>query len=267
VGVKQLLPFVSGFIIAVVLMVGVCVLLCQRFVDRFGAADDTHRRQLEELGKLTGGLAHEIKNPLSTIKVNLKLIGEDVTSTDGDSARWLRKISVVQKETERLEQILEDFLRYIGKSELQLAGVNINELIGEMVDFYLPQAQTSSVTIRQGLAEGPIVCKIDRDMVKQVILNLFINAVGAMPDGGELIIRTAAVKKEAVIEVSDTGCGIGPEKIDKIFDAYYTSRPGGSGLGLPTARKIVEAHGGTITVNSDLGRGTSFTIRLPLQVN
>ena len=134
-GVKQLLPFVSGFIIAVVLMVGVCVLLYRRFVDRFGAADDTHRRQLEELGKLTGGLAHEIKNPLSTIKVNLKLIGEDVTSTDEDSARWLRKISVVQKETERLEQILEDFLRYIGKSELQLAGVDINELIGEMVDF------------------------------------------------------------------------------------------------------------------------------------
>ena len=258
--------FVCGFILALIFVVPAFVLLYRRCGARWGTADDNHRRQLEELGKLTGGLAHEIKNPLSTIKVNLKLISEDATSADVDSARWLRKIAVVQKETDRLEQILDDFLRYIGKSELQRSLVDINELVAEMVDFYWPQAQTNNVTIRLGPADGPLVCKIDRDMVKQVILNLFINAVQAMPQGGELIVRTAAVKKEAVIEISDTGCGIGPDKIDKIFDAYYTSRPGGSGLGLPTARKIIEAHGGTITVNSHVGKGTLFTVRLPLQV-
>ena len=251
--------FVCGFILALIFVVPAFVLLYRRRGVRWGAADGNHRRRLEELGKLTGGLAHEIKNPLSTIKVNLKLIGEDATSADVDSARWLRKIAVVQKETDRLEQIL-------GKSELQRSLVDINELVAEMVDFYWPQAQANNVTIRLGPVDGPLACKIDRDMVKQVILNLFINAVQAMPQGGELIIRTAAVKKEVVIEISDTGCGIGPDKIDKIFDAYYTSRPGGSGLGLPTARKIIEAHGGTIAVNSHVGKGTSFTVRLPLQV-
>ena len=256
-----MLPFVCGFILALIFVVPAFMLLYRR-----RATDDNHRQQLEELGKLTGGLAHEIKNPLSTIKVNLRLITEDAASADANGSRWLRKIAVVQKETDRLEQILDDFLRYIGRSELQTSLVDINKLVAEMVDFYWPQAQANNVTIRQGLTDGPLVCKIDMDMVKQVILNLFINAVQAMPDGGELIVRTSMLEKNAVIEISDTGCGIKPAKTDKIFDAYYTSKPGGSGLGLPTARKIIEAHNGTITVNSHLGKGTSFTIRVPLQV-
>jgi signal transduction histidine kinase len=102
-------------------------------------------------------------------------------------------------------------------------------------------------------------------MIKQVVLNLFINAQQAMPDGGELIIRTDVQDAYAVIEISDTGLGIEAEKLDKIFDAYYTTRSGGSGLGLPTARKIIEAHGGSIDVNSQPGKGTSFKIRLPVE--
>ncbi len=102
-------------------------------------------------------------------------------------------------------------------------------------------------------------------MLNQVILNLFINAQQAMSDGGELLIRTARRKKEAVIQISDTGSGIAPDKLPNIFDAYYSSRPQGSGLGLPTAKKIVETHNGTITVTSEPGKGTSFIIRLPVQ--
>jgi len=233
---------------------------------------------LEELGRLTGALAHEIKNPLSSIKINLKLIREDLESAKSAEAnqtgqersgrmftRALRKIAVVEKETDRLEQILNGFLRYIGKTELQQASVDINSLISDMVDFYSAQAHSHSITIRQGLHNKPLVCRVDVDMLKQVILNLFINAQQAMGNGVELIIRTDRQKKDVVIQISDTGSGIAPDKLPKIFDVYYSSRPQGSGLGLPTAKKIIEAHNGTISVDSDLGKGTLFTIRLPIQ--
>jgi signal transduction histidine kinase len=134
-----------------------------------------------------------------------------------------------------------------------------------MVDFYSPQAQSHAVTIRQGLHNKPLVCKVDANMLKQVILNLFINAQQAMGGGGELMIRTDRRDKDVIVEISDTGSGIPADRLEHIFDAYYSSRPQGSGLGLPTAKKIVEAHNGSITVNSEPGKGTSFTLRLPAQ--
>jgi len=232
---------------------------------------------VEELGKLTGELAHEIKNPLSSIKINLKLIREELDAANSDEAgqtgrgrssqsftRALRKIAVVEKETDRLEQILEGFLRYIARPELQLASVDISSLISDMIDFYSPQAHSHSIIIRQQLYDKPLVCRADEGMLKQAILNLFINARQAMSDGGELLIRTARQKKDAVIQISDTGSGIAPDKLPYIFDAYYSSRPQGSGLGLPTVKKIVEAHNGTISVDSEPGKGTSFSIRLPI---
>src|SRR4030043_2427035 len=159
-----------------------------------------HFKQLEELSKLTGELAHEIKNPLSTIKVNLELAMEELkglSKNDQTAARAFKKITVVQKETDRLEQILDGFLRYVSRPELQLAAVNINELISDMVDFYSPQAHRYSITIRQGLSNEPLVCKVDAGMLKQVVLNLFINAQQAMNSGGELMIRTGRQKENA----------------------------------------------------------------------
>jgi signal transduction histidine kinase len=233
---------------------------------------------VEELGKLTGELAHEIKNPLSSIKINLKLAREELEAAKSAQAgqtgreqssqkftRALRKIAVIEKEMDRLERILEGFLRYIGKTELQLASVDISSLISDMMDFYSPQARSHSIIIRQQLYDKPLVCKADEGMLKQVILNLFINARQAMSDGGELLIRTERRNKDAVIQIGDTGSGIAGDKLPNIFDVYYSSRPQGSGLGLPTAKKIVEAHDGTISVDSELGKGTSFTIELPLQ--
>ncbi|MFZ0033583.1 MAG: ATP-binding protein [Sedimentisphaerales bacterium] len=234
-------------------------------------------KQLEELSRLTGELAHEIKNPLSTIKINLKLVAEeleilgsaesgktDLEKDDRRFSRVLRKIAVIQKEADRLEHILDGFLRYISRPELQLANVNINELLSDMVDFYSPQAHSYSITIRQGLSSEPLVCKVDAGMLKQVVLNLFINAQQAMNGGGELIIRTSKQKDNAVIQISDTGRGIASDRLPNIFDAYCSSRPQGSGLGLPTAKKLIEAHKGTIAVNSELGKGSLFTIKLLL---
>jgi signal transduction histidine kinase len=235
--------------------------------------NNKYNKQLEESGKLTGQLAHEIKNPLSTIKVNLKLIGEDLEplkkeEKGEDKNRIIsgafRKIGVIEKEADRLEEILNGFLRYTAKTELNLSRIDINELMSDMVDFFSPKAQSCSVTIRQGIWKEPLFCKLDIDTFKQVILNLFINSQQAMPDGGELIIRTSRDKNEALVEVSDTGIGIAPNKLAGIFDAYYTSRREGMGLGLVTAKKIIEAHKGLISVESEPGKGTSFTIRLPI---
>ena len=262
--------FVAGFVIALLAAVLPVVWFFRRKARKRGARNNEYVGQLEELGKLTGELAHEIKNPLSTIKVNLKLAAEELERTgknDPTAARALRKIAVIQKETDRLEQILDGFLRYVNRPELQLAGVNINELLSDMVDFYLPQAHSYSITVRKGLSSEPLVCRVDADMLKQVVLNLFINAQQAMDGGGELMIRTSRQKENAVIQISDTGSGISPDKLPDIFKPYYSSRPGGSGLGLATAKRIVEAHNGTITVDSEPGKGTSFTISLPLQTD
>ena len=295
--------FIAGFVVALLAVVPVLLLFLRKKVsNRLAAksvkkelnlslsgakelksANSAMKMGVEELGRLTGELAHEIKNPLSTIKVNLKLISEDLgelekadfaefgkvgTERSGRRfARALRKIAVVRKEADRLEQILDDFLRYTDRGELQLLSIDINSLLSDMVDFYSPQAHSHSITIRQGLYDEPLVCKVDADMLKQVILNLFINATQAMSEGGELIIRTDRQKEDAVIIISDTGSGIAADKLPDIFDAYYSSRPQGSGLGLATAKKIVELHNGTISVDSELGKGTSFTIKLPLQID
>jgi len=268
--------FICGFVLALLAVVPVVVLFLHKKLSYTQKNKNGHL--LEELSKLTGELAHEIKNPLSTIKINLKLVSEELedsasaefseSGTEKDNRRFtraLRKIGVIQKETDRLEQILDGFLRYVDRTELQLASADINELIGDMVDFYSPQAHSHSITIRQGLHKKPLICKVDTDMLKQVVLNLFINAQQAMSEGGELMIRTDRQQNDAVIQINDTGSGIAPDRLPHIFDAYYSSRPRGSGLGLPTAKKIIEAHSGTIKVDSEPGKGTSFTIRLPIQ--
>jgi len=256
--------FGCGFITALVLAVILFALSRRCCLKNTSGENDVRQKQIEELSKLTGGLAHELKNPLSTIKVNLKLISENIDPSDSGSSGLLRKIQILQKETDRLAQILDNFLRYIGRPELQLETVDVNSLVGEMADFFEAQARSNNITMRVGLKNAALVCNVDADMIKQVLLNLFINAQQAITDQGEIIVKTDLQAPNAIITISDTGKGIDAEKLDRIFDAYYTSRRGGSGLGLPTARKIIEAHKGSISVNSDPGKGTSFSISLPL---
>ncbi len=245
--------------------------------DRIQTGKQERLEQFEQLSKLTGQLAHEIKNPLSIIKINLRLISEELVeltkggSVDGLSeragrelTRALRKIGIVEKETDRLEQILDGFLRYLDSTEPQMGNVNLNDLISDMIDFYLPQASSYSIRLRQALSVEPLVCRLDSDMIKQVILNLFINSQQAMSDGGDLMIRTFRQDDDAVIQIFDTGCGIPPDVLPHIFDAYYSTHYQRKGLGLSIAKKIIEQHGGTIKAESEQGRGTAFTIKFPL---
>ncbi|MBN1804967.1 MAG: hypothetical protein JW837_06930 [Sedimentisphaerales bacterium] len=246
----------------------------EKFSSKMGASRDCVH--VEQLAKLTGELAHEIKNPLSSLKINLKLIIEqlDTIKNNPDKQNLMqyieragRKLDIVWKEAERLEGILDGFLRYVGRTELQLSQNDINELISDVIDFFYPQGQTHNITMRWSPCDNPLICRVDPAMFKQVILNLFLNAQQAMDAGCELMIKTSKAGDYAQIQVSDTGHGIPSDKIEKIFEPFFSTRYGGTGLGLATAKRIVESHNGKINVDSELGKGTAFTIKLPLAEN
>jgi signal transduction histidine kinase len=234
----------------------------------------TLAEQLVELSALTGGLAHEIRNPLSTLKVNLQLLDEDWRQVEDagrqpasdayDVARRSRgRIATLLSEADHLECILRDFLQYVGMHKLHRAPHDINQLVGDLVDFYRPQADVHHIDLRVSLTDGPLECEIDQTAIKQAMLNLLINAQQAMPDGGELYIQVSAHDGSARVDVIDTGRGIPEDQREKVFEAYYSTKKGGSGLGLATTRQIVRAHGGQIHLYSEPGRGSCFTILLP----
>ena len=218
-----------------------------------------------ELGQLAAGLAHEIKNPLSTININLKLLVEDLgRAPDELHGRWLRRLLSVQEETARLMGILDDFLQFAGKVELNPTATDLRALMGELTDFFMPQAEAAGVVLRTALPETPVTAWVDGKLLKQAVLNLMLNAVQATQRGGELLIRLSAARGQALIEVTDTGPGIPSEHLPKVFEVYFSTKPGGSGLGLPTTRRIIREHGGDIRVESAVGKGTRFVISLPL---
>jgi signal transduction histidine kinase len=225
--------------------------------------------QLAEMGKLAAGLAHELKNPLSTLKLNLQLMEEDLAVLPG-AERSLLRLATLKKEAERLRQTLEDFLRFAGRIELRLEPVSINALVEDLLDFIHPQAEANRVRVLTALAPDNPLCRLDTNLFKQALLNLLLNAIQAMPaerpgggGGGELLMRTLSAKGQVILYISDTGVGIPAENLPHIFDAYFTTKKGGTGLGLPTTRRIIEEHNGSITVESEPGHGTSFRIELP----
>jgi signal transduction histidine kinase len=255
-------------IIALILgWVGSLVIVGVAVYRRFGTLQRRalHAERLAELGTLTGGLAHEIKNPLSTVQLNLQLLQEDIDPHHPASARLLNRLGVVRKEAARLREILDDFLKYAGRIELDPKPTELNGLLEELVDFFSPQAQLQRVQLRLKRHDGPLVANIDARLIKQAVLNLMLNGLHAIgPAGGELILSLHNSDSTAVIDVTDTGSGIPPEVADKIFQAYYTTKKGGTGLGLAMTRRIAEEHNGRITVQSEPGKGSVFSIHLPL---
>ena len=278
--------FVLGLVAGVAATVPVAILVARRTERRVRRLEQRARsaERLAELGTLTSGLAHEIKNPLSTVGLNMQLIQEDLTDLTHDAHpgalpddrlnRLQRRFESLKGETGRLREILEDFLRFAGRIQLDCAEIDLGALIAELVDFFEPQANESGVQIRTQLSTTPTI-HADAAQLKQALLNLFINATWTMQNarsrsdglhGGanELMIRTESGRGELRIHVIDTGPGIETEAIDKIFSPYYSTRPGGTGLGLSVTRRIVEEHGGTLSVHSEPARGSDFCLTLPL---
>jgi signal transduction histidine kinase len=227
-------------------------------------AEEKQGNRLAFLGALAGGLAHEIRNPLSTIAMNLQLLREDWADAETErERRTIRKLGILSKEVTRLEEILDDFLRFASGQRLTKESCRISEVLEDVLEFMGPKLLQTNVELRSVLEPGLPSVVIDRNAMKQVFINLLMNGMQAMPDGGELMVYAYSDEGSVVIEVTDTGEGIPEELIEKIWQIYYSRRRTGTGLGLPTARRIVEELDGTITVLSEPGKGTRFTIRLP----
>ena len=234
--------------------------------------DESARSRAEtyaEFAALVGGLAHEIRNPLSTIRLNMELLAEDFAAEDPESLtkhrdrRARAKIELVRQECDRLQKLLGDFLDFARQESLTLEPGSLNTELEQLLDFFAPRAVEAGVDIVRYLDPELPAVRIDRETFRSAVLNLLLNAVQAMEGGGQLVVRTRSSGLGVVLELIDTGPGMDAETLGKVFQAFYTTKQGGSGLGLPTARKIVEAHGGTIDIETAPGRGTKLTIWLP----
>ena len=235
-------------------------------------ADESVQARAEtyaEFAALVGALAHEIRNPLSTIRLNMELLAEDFESTDPESPtkqrdrRAMAKIELVRQECDRLQKLLGDFLDFARQESLNLEPGSLNAEIEQMLDFFAPRAIEAHVELVRYLDPELPMVRLDRETFRSAVLNLLINSIQAMDAGGQLVVRTRPSGLGVVLELIDTGQGMTEETLAKVFRAFYTTKQGGSGLGLPTARKIVEAHGGTIDIESAPGRGTKVAIWLP----
>jgi signal transduction histidine kinase len=222
--------------------------------------------QYAELAELAGGFIHEIKNHLSTLGLNLELLAEEFAAPESQRERRAAdRIKRLQNECQRLVDVSNEFLRFARIRELETRPASLRALVEEMVDFYGPIARAAHVEIITYLPASLPELPLDTELFKQALLNLFLNAGQAMPEGGELIVQ-ACVEGDrwARLDVIDTGPGIAPEMHAKLFRPFHTTKPGGNGLGLPTVKRIIEAHGGAIDVQSTLGHGTKFTLRMPI---
>ena len=217
--------------------------------------------RLAALSRISGGVAHEVKNPLNAILLHVEVARAKLAH--GDTALE-PQMDIISSEILRLDRVVKTFLDFTRPVELNLANMPLDEFVRDLVDLARPQAGASGIrVVDERKAEG-VEVRIDRDLLKQAVLNIVVNAIEAMPAGGELRLESSASGDTAKICVSDTGPGIPPDLREKIFRLYFTTKQKGSGIGLAMAFRIVQLHDGTIDFTSEPGKGTAFCIRLPI---
>jgi signal transduction histidine kinase len=221
--------------------------------------------QSVEIARLAGSLAHEIKNPLSVILMNMDLLAEDLAEgSTPRERRALTKVSTVRSQCKRLQHLLDDFLSFARAVKLELKPTNLNEVVSEVLDFVERQMEEAGVEVIRHLQSDLSSVLVDRQKIQAAILNLLLNAQQAMPDGGQLWVQTRETSSTVALDLIDTGSGIDDETLLHIFEPFYSTKASGSGLGLPTTRRIIEGHDGTINVQSKPGKGTQFSLEFPL---
>ncbi|HHT9135802.1 MAG TPA: two-component system sensor histidine kinase NtrB [Candidatus Wunengus sp. YC60] len=224
-------------------------------------------KTLSTLGAFTAELAHEIKNPLNAMHIQMVLLEReilDIPKISGKSKKeLLNTVSVVQKELVRLSGFVEECLHFSKTGELNESYVDIYEILNEIVSLLMPQAQLNGIEVELEVQSVLPRIKVDRDKIKQAILNIMINGVEAMPDGGKLRVSAKRNENEILVSCQDTGTGIPDEIKDKIFDLFYTTKDGGTGIGLSFAQNIVQAHGGMIRLEQS-SQGSTFVIAIPI---
>jgi signal transduction histidine kinase len=219
--------------------------------------------RLAAISRVSSGVAHEVKNPLNAILLHVEVAKARLARGDTDIGQQMDTIS---SEILRLDRVVKTFLDFTRPVELKLSNVSLGEFVEDVVNLARPQAEASKIRIEVVQEADGVEIRVDRDLLKQALLNVVVNAIEAMPQGGELRFEAYAGEDTAEIRVSDTGVGIPPELREKIFRLYFTTRREGSGIGLAMTFRIVQLHDGTIDFTSEPGKGTTFFIRLPIAV-
>src|SRR5882757_3110124 len=218
--------------------------------------------RLAALGRITAGVAHEVKNPLNSMRLWLENLKESLPS-DSD-ANSHQAVQVLDKEIDRLDAVVKRFLDFTRPMDVRLEATQLADVLKEVVEIAKPQLLKAKIHVAQLLPIDVPEVYVDRALLKQALLNLVLNAVEAMPTGGQLRMMLSRRGEMAEITVGDTGRGIPLENRQKIFQLFFTTRPGGSGIGLASTFRIVQLHNGSIDFTSEVGRGTTFRIELPL---
>jgi two-component system sensor histidine kinase AtoS len=218
--------------------------------------------KLAALGQLAAGIAHEIRNPLTSINILIHSLRESLSSKNSHR----EDLKVIEEEIDRINEIVDRFLRFARPSPPLLEKAEVPIIFEETLQLLRPQVEKQRISVQKNFSSLPPIT-IDKEQMKQVVLNLLLNAIQAMPEGGRLRLSGKIPTGNQWIQLSiqDTGIGIPPEDMDKLFDPFFSTREGGIGLGLSIAHRIIDQHHGRIEVESTLDKGTLFTIWLPLE--
>lgn len=218
-------------------------------------------RRLSSIGRLTSGVAHEVKNPINAIVVHLEVLRQKMKEIDPDTRRHL---DVIGSEIQRLDRVVQTLVDFTRPVELRLNDMDLRKVVEDIVMLAAPAAEKHNVLMERETGIDPLPVRIDADLVKQAILNIVLNGVQAMPEGGALRLTLKRENDSALIMVRDQGAGI-PENIrDKVFNLYFTTKSGGSGIGLAMAYRVVQLHHGSMEFTSILDHGTTFYLRFPI---
>jgi signal transduction histidine kinase len=219
--------------------------------------------RLAAISRISSGVAHEVKNPLNAMLLHVEVARAKLAHGDTDVGP---QMEIIAREIVRLDRVVRTFLDFTRPVELKLANVPMQKLVEEIVELARPQAAAAHIGVSvQEEAEG-VEVRVDRDLFKQAVLNIVVNAMDAMPKGGELRFEASAGETAAELRISDTGVGIPAELREKIFRLYFSTKKEGSGIGLAMTFRIIQLHDGTIDFTSEPGKGTTFLIRLPIAV-
>ena len=219
--------------------------------------------RLSAISRISSGVAHEVKNPLNAILLHVEVARSKLSRGDTNVAE---QMDIISREILRLDRVVRTFLDFTRPVELRMDNIPLQELVREVVDLARPQTEAGNIQVSVVLEAEGVEVRVDRDLLKQAMLNVVVNAIQAMPEGGELLFEATATEDTAELRISDSGAGISDDLRDKIFRLYFSTKQQGSGIGLAMTFRIVQLHDGTIDFTSEPGKGTTFLIRLPIAV-
>jgi signal transduction histidine kinase len=218
-------------------------------------------RRLAAIGRLTSGVAHEVKNPINAIVIHLEILRERMLQMDPETKRHM---DVISSEFQRLDRVVKTLVDFSRPMELRLEETDLRRITDDVVAVLGPEAQQHGVSMLNERSPKPLPARVDEDLVKQALLNVVLNGVQAMQNGGTLTVRSFTQGENGTIEVIDRGTGIPPDVRDKIFNLYFTTKTTGSGIGLAMTYRVLQLHNGALEFESEVGKGTTFRLVLPL---